>query len=121
MQINAEELEKYKQENGYFNACLHFYNIVNDGTIFDIKLQQEWAFESGKIYMYDGIVLRYDDPGNLNFGYMGKVLFSKKILCAGAGYNQMTKYGFAFGDVFSFFDDPRDNWMIKYGYSKNRR
>ena len=61
--------------------------------------------------------LRYDDPGNINFGYVGAVLFSEEILCLGAGVNQISKYGFRFGDFSTFFDDPRDNMMIKLGYA----
>ena len=74
--------------------------------------------------MYKGMVLRFDAPDNINFGYLGAALFSKRILipfpkrilCLGAGINQVLKPNVPHGDIFSFFDDPRDNFMIKYGY-----
>lgn len=115
MQKNLETLREYKNNNGYIKTRLYFYSNVKDGGDLDIKLQDEWQFESGKKYMYNGMVLRYDDPGNINFGYLGAELFPQIVLCIGAGINQLTKPDVPH-NVFSFFDDPRDTYMIKYGY-----
>jgi len=116
METNADRLQAYLNEHGYWDAVWYFYNNVKDGGELDIKLQDDWKFKEGVTYIYRGTELRYDDPGNINYGYVGAVLFSELILCAGAGLNQISKYGFQFGDIFSFFDDPRDNYMVKYGY-----
>lgn len=116
MEENASKLTGYLYVCGYERACKYFYDNVKDGGELDIKLTDEWKFEEGVTYIYSGQELRYDDPGNINFGYVGHVLFDRTVLCLGAGGNQIMKYGFKFGDVFSFFDDPRDNRMIKWGY-----
>ena len=114
---NANTLQEYRDTHTYGETAIYFYNNVTDGGDLDIKLQEEWQFEEDKVYTYNGMELRYDDPGNINFGYVGAVLFSEEILCLGAGVNQISKYGFRFGDFSTFFDDPRDNMMIKLGYA----
>jgi RHS repeat-associated protein len=114
---NATKLQEYRDTNGFIEAAFYFYaNVVDEGEL-DIKLQDDWKFEEDKVYKYNETFLRYDDPGNLNFGYVGAVLFSEEFLCFGAGLNQISKYGFAFGDISTFYDDPRDNIMIKLGYT----
>ena len=80
MEDNANELEEYKEENGTIKAYVYFITNVTDGGSLDIKLQDEWKFEDGIEYTFNGKVLRYDDPGNINFGYVGAVLFSEEIL-----------------------------------------
>ena len=126
MQDNANALKAYYNENGFLATCSYFYNLVDDGKNLDIKLNPTWAFEKGKIYYYNGMVLRFDDPGNINFGYLGAAFsnevlvpkgLAKIILCCGAGRNQRKKYGYKYGDITTFFDDPRDNWMIRYGFN----
>ena len=115
MEENVRKLCDYKQQHGLINACLYFYHNVKDEGDLDIKLQDDWEFKEDKTYIYYGYELRYDDPGNINFGYVGSVLFPQTLLCLGAGGNQIKKYGFKYGDIFSFFDDPRDNRMVKCG------
>lgn len=117
MDKNARDLQEYKKEHGFAKAAVYFYNNVKDGGALDIKLQESWKFEEGKVYLFNGEPLRFDDPGNINFGYVGAVLFPEIVLCAGAGANQISKWGFRFGNPTTFYDDPRDNEMIKYGYS----
>ncbi len=116
MEQNALELEEYKRLHGKVRAIIYFYENVTDGGALDIKLQEEWKFAEGKVYIFNGESLRYDDPGNINFGYVGAVLFPEEILCFGAGANQVKKWGFVYGDWSTYFDDPRDNAMIRYGY-----
>ena len=116
MQDNVKTLSAYKNENGYIDAVLYFYNNVKDGGSLDIKLQDDWTFNPGFTYSFNGVILRYDDPGNINFGYVGAVLFSEEVLCCGAGINQVSKWGFKYGNITTWFDDPRDNEMIKWGY-----
>ena len=117
MRFNADKLQEYYYTNGFAATALYFYQNVTDGGSLDIKLQEEWKFDSGKVYLFNGNRLRMDDPGNINFGYVGAVIFPLDILCLGAGLNQIKNWGFEFGDFSTFFDDPRDNQMIKYGYA----
>ena len=116
MEKNANDLKTYKQTNGIVKAAVYFYKNVTDGGALDIKLQAEWKFEEGQLYSFNNQILRYDDPGNINFGYVGAVIFPESFLCFGAGMNQIKKHGFKFGDLSTWYDDPRDNAMIKYGY-----
>lgn len=114
---NAKTLEEYSQTHNFIETFIYFYDNVKDGGDLDIKLQEDWKFEEDKTYTFNGTILRYDDPGNINFGYVGAVLYPEDFLCLGAGVNQISKYGFIFGDFSTFFDDPRDNRMIKLGYT----
>lgn len=116
MNNNAETLSTYLKENGYISACFYFYNIVRDFGELDIKLQDEWKFEANTDYYFNGTLLRYDDPGNINYGYIGAILFDLEVLWVGAGINQVGKYGFKYGDFSTYFDDPRDREMIERGY-----
>ena len=116
MEEKAKEMEQYYHTHSLLKSALYFKNNVTDDGIWDIKLQDDWTFERGNAYYFNGQQLRYDDTGNINFGYVGAVLFAELILCAGAGANQIKKYGFQFGDLSTFYDDPRDNQMVKYGY-----
>ena len=116
MQENDETLTEYIKENGKQKAIVYFYHSVKDDGDLDIKKQAEWKFEDNTQYYFHGMLLRYDDPGNINFGYVGAVLFDVNVLCFGAGLNQIKNYGFRYGNFFTFFDDPRDQEMIKKGY-----
>ena len=118
---NASILQQYLDKHGWAKAAVFFYNNVKDGGALDIKLQDDWKFESGTVYYYNGKPLRYDDPGNINFGYIGAILFPLVVLCVGAGCNQISNYGFKFGSIATFFDDPRDQQMIKMGYDLYRK
>lgn len=65
--------------------------------------------------------IRYDDPGNIAFGYYGAALYSKEFLHFGAGANQFKKYidsdgKHPIGPLNKFYDDPRDYAMIDWGY-----
>jgi len=129
MDENVEKLTEYYEKNGLTKTCNYFYNNVNDSGELDIKRKPDWVFLEGKTYYYNGIVLRYDDPGNVNFGYVGAAFFSicglpsffsREVLCLGAGLNQIKNYNFAFGDITTYFDDPRDYRMIRYGFNLYR-
>lgn len=117
MQDNAAEFAEYVKDNGKVKGAKYFYENVKDGGSLDIKLQDDWAFQDGVSYVFRCKGLRHDDPGNINFGYVGAVLFGEGVLCFGAGVNQISKWGFEYGDITTWFDDPRDNEMIKWGYT----
>lgn len=63
------------------------------------------------------MLLRYDDPGNINYGYVGAILFDLEVLWFFAGANQVYNHGFQYGDSSTYFDDPRDREMIERGYT----
>ena len=117
MEQNAMDLMTYRNDNGTVKAWFYFKDNVTDGGALDIKLQDEWKFEEGHSYSFNKQILRYDDPGNINFGYVGAVIFPEEFLCFGAGLNQIKKHRFKFGNLSTWYDDPRDNAMIKYGSS----
>ena len=116
MRKNAATMRSVLAKRGRYLAAFYFYDMVKDGDQWDIKLQDEWKFEEGVIYMYQGQVLRWDDPGNIHFGYVGAVVFSEEAVCLGAGLNQITKFGFSFGDFSTYYDDPRDQEMMRWGH-----
>ena len=43
-------------------------------------------------------------------------IFHWIFVCSMAGVNQITKYGFKYGNIWTYFDDFRDNEMIKKGF-----
>ena len=116
MHKSAADLKRVQAKYGYYAACMYYYVKVKDGGDWDIKLQDEWKFEKGKTYVYQGRVMRWDDPGNIHFGYVGAILFHEEVVCFGAGMNNMTKFGFSAGDFESYYDDPRDQEMMRWGY-----
>lgn len=116
MHRNARILEDFLEEHGYVKAALFYHAMVTDGGDWDIKLTDEWKFEPGKTYVYQGKVMRMDDPGNIHFGYTGAILFPEEFVCFGAGMNNLLKFGFTAGDLSSYYDDPQDQEMMRWGY-----
>ena len=116
MESSAADVEAYKNKYGLIPAMFYFYNNVNDRGIWDIKLKEEWQFDENTVYTFRGRRMRYDDHGNICFAYIGGVVFSKEALCMGAGINQTTKFDYTFGDMKTWYDDPRDTVMIRYGH-----
>ena len=113
---NEVVLRDYLAEHGHFAASLYYYVKVTDGGEWDIKVTDEWAFEKGKTYVYEGQVLRMDDPGNIHFGYLGAILFPEEFVCFGAGMNNFLKFGTVDGNLASYYDDPQDQEMMRWGY-----
>ena len=90
-----------------------FYNIVRNGSLMDLKNQPEWHHSH---FIFREEVIDYDAPGNINYGYLGKIFAIKDlVLYAGAGYAQIMAGNSNPNFITSFFDDPRDQKMIKYG------
>ena len=98
----------------------HFINLVKNGGAFDLKRKKEWKFKKGNKYYYKKKKLRYDDPGNIHFGYIGYAFFPKTVLTMGAGGYQLITTAKNKKDKWKFWssfgDDPRDTQMIKWGY-----
>ena len=113
---NGEELRRIRKEKGYLYACIYYYVKVTDAGDWDIKRTEDWSFEPGKTYVYQGVEMRMDDPGNIHFGYLGAILFPEEFVCFGAGLNNFMKFGRRDGNFASYFDDPHDQIMMRWGY-----
>ena len=116
MHQSAAELTRIRDRFGYAVAATYYYLKVTDGGDWDIKRTAPWKFEEGKIYVYQGKVMRMDDPGNIHFGYVGAVIFPEEFVCFGAGMNNVSKFGYTTGDFASYYDDPQDQEMMRWGY-----
>ena len=86
-------------------------------TILDLK-NQGW---NDPYYVFNGIKVANDGPGNILYGYVGTAFgYSSELLLRAAGYNQQgkpiynPKNGVYWGNP-PYGDDPRDQACIKYG------
>lgn len=102
-------------EYGYQYSTQVFIDRVMPGGVWDFKSQKEWDLKPDYTYYYNGKALRYDDIGNIHYGYVGRVLFPEEMLLIAVGvvqvYTKTTKVRY----LFSNLDDPRDQEMIRYG------
>lgn len=96
----------------------YFKNVVNTGSIYDLKVQKEWR---GKTIFYDGLWMEDQDIGNYHFGYIGRAVgYDVDFLTFGAGIKQLLSDTRMLDYCFSssFCDDPRDTYFIKLGAIK---
>ena len=113
--LMMKEEEDYKDmaKKNAITKFTTFYNIVRNGSLMDLKNQPEWHHSH---FIFREEVIDYDAPGNINYGYLGKIFAIKDlVLYAGAGYAQIMAGNSNPNFITSFFDDPRDQKMIKYG------
>ena len=115
MRNNAQTLIEYREAHGYIKTVEFFVNKVKPGGDWDFKSQDDWALDSSKKYLYNGIELRYDDIGNIHYGYVGRVLFSESVLLIAGGGIQIIAGTSSWEYWQSNFDDPRDQWAISFG------
>ena len=80
------------------------WDIKNNADILDLEAQ----------YIYNGMLISAEDAGNIHYGYVGSVLYTKSILRLGAGANQASK-GIFWEYAEYCFDTPRDYEMVGYG------
>lgn len=99
----------------YANMCKYFYKKVKTKGDWDLKNNKSWGLKKGYRYKYNKKYFRHDDIGNIHFGFVGSVLFPTGVLQAGAGAYQIYSGTSSYKFVFSYFDDPEDTKMIKYG------
>lgn len=99
----------------YANMCKYFYKKVKTKGDWDLKNNKSWGLKKGYRYKYNKKYFRHDDIGNIHFGFVGSVLFPTRVLQAGAGAYQIYSGTSSYKFVFSYFDDPEDTKMIKYG------
>ena len=115
MKENREDMLSHVKQNGYISSWFYFKDSVKDGGKWDIKLQPDWNFSPYDKYYFYGQEIRYDAPGNLNYGYVGAGFFPSELLFFMGGVVQVIYHGFKFGDISTYFDDPYDNHMIRCG------
>ena len=115
MKENREDMLSHVKQNGYIPSWFYFKDSVKDGGKWDIKLQPDWNFSPYDKYYFYGQEIRYDAPGNLNYGYVGAGFFPSELLLFMGGVVQVIDHGFKFGDISTYFDDPYDNHMIRCG------
>ncbi|MBQ7007169.1 MAG: hypothetical protein IJN59_05010, partial [Oscillospiraceae bacterium] len=115
MLTNAEILSNYKNQNNYIDAVIFFVNKVKPGGDWDFKSQDDWALTSSVKYKYHGETLRFDDIGNIHYGYVGRVLFSDDVLLLAGGLVQISTRTSDWSYWNTNFDDPRDQWAVAFG------
>jgi len=104
----------------YMSKLWYFSLMVGTNAQFDIK-QPGKGFSRVEIGFYakfEGKVHRYDDFGNINFGYAAKIfgiVLGDALM--GAGINQMMNGDFHLNNPIGFFDDPQDSQMIEFGFN----
>lgn len=113
--------------SGYESSCKHYclavylrqgepiYQNVKPGGAWDFKSQEEWDLNNNASYLFNGTILRYDDIGNIHYGFVGRVIFSEEILLLAGGVVQIRTGTSKWSYWKSNFDDPRDQWAIQIG------
>ena len=115
MKDNAQELKDYSNEHNFIDTTLYFVDKVKPGGDWDFKAQEEWTLNSSTTYSYNGLTLRYDDIGNIHYGYVGRVLFEESTLLRAGGMVQIYTHTSRWYFCNSNFDDQHDQWAIGYG------
>ena len=107
-----------KAESGaiiaYIATNLEFARKVRSGGDWDYK--SAWNLDKNQLYLYDGRLITYQDPGNMNFGYAGSAIHTLTDLQLFAGEYQIISGTSSFSFWKSYFDDPEDSAAIAYGY-----
>lgn len=92
---------------------IKFILSVKNNAKYDIKRKPEW---SSDWYVYEGDIVRNDAPGNMLFGYLGKVFgYDDDFLTFGAGFYQWVTNPLYSSSGEAYFDDPYDTQMIQKG------
>ena len=115
MITNASALTKYKEKHNYIDSSLYFINHVKPGGEWDFKSQDDWQLDPSTTYVFNNMELRYDDIGNIHYGYVGRVLFSTNALMRAGGLVQIYTGTSKIYYWNTNFDDPRDQWAIGIG------
>ena len=115
MKENAEELSQYRESHNFIQSTSYFIDKVKLGGDWDFKSQPQWNLDPTTSYLYAGTILRYDDVGNIHYGYVGRVLYSEELLLQMGGVVQIYTGTSCWDYASSGFDDPRDQEMIKFG------
>lgn len=115
----SEKTYAHMKEKTWLENIPEFIEIVDDHGIMDLKRQPEWQHSA---FIYDGEIISYDDPGNINFGYFGTFCnFPKSALLLGAGVIQIRDHTSNWSFWMTFFDDPRDTCRALQGIEIYKR
>ena len=121
MKKNEQIMIDYYNEHGFIKSAIFFAEKVRPGGEWDLKSRDDWGLKSGTTYIYGDEELRYDDIGNIHYGYVGSVLFGADTLLNMGGVIQI----FSGTSKWSFrkhnFDDPRDQWAIQFGIDLRKK
>jgi len=115
MRENAAILREYNDVHNYVNTVAYFVDKVKPEGDWDFKAQEDWALDPYTIYVYNDTRLRYDDIGNIHYGYVGRVIFSSNMLLLAGGVVQIYAGTSDWSYWKTNFDDPRDQWAIQFG------
>lgn len=96
-------------------AALVFADNVCPGHEWDLKTS--WNLSKDELYLFNDEILRFDDIGNIHYGFVGRTIFPSSILLKMGGVVQIFTGTSSFSYAGSNFDDPRDQWAIQYGYN----
>lgn len=109
----SKKTYEHMKEKTWIENIPEFYRIVNDHGIMDLKRQPGWQHSA---FIYDGEIISYDDPGNINFGYFGKFCnFPEFVLIAAPGLIQIRDGTSDWSFWTTVFDDPRDTYRVLQG------
>ncbi len=111
---SVETKNKFKRYLPESVLYVDFALMVMPGGKYDLKSKPEW--QGREHYLYEGEIIWYDDPGNILYGYLGKVMgFEDDILKSAAGAVQIATETSSWSYVLSYFDDPKDQKAIQKG------
>src|SRR5690606_8297187 len=101
-----------------------FIELVGPGGPYDLKNDKNSIFSINKLRkydgkaMYNGEVFKAEDFGNYNFGVAAKAFgLSLSFSQFGAGIVQILSGTSSWDFMNTYFDDPRDTYMIGRGYN----
>ena len=114
--INALYLSQIIADLGTVAAIQFFVDNVKTGGIMDFKNNPDWNLKKYIIYIFEDNILRYDDLANINYGFIGRLLFSEEMLLIAGGVVQIWEKTSKIDYIFPNFDDPHDQWAISFGY-----
>ena len=79
----------YPSDYAYWFILLpEFKENVQNGGIWDLKQYEEW--QQSSLYYFNGELVDKDAPGNIMYGYMGKIYgIPDGVLYLAAGYAQI--------------------------------
>ena len=89
MKKHYQEMTDYSIKHGRIKSYKYFKKKVRTGGEWDLKSQKEWSFLKTSVLIYNGEKLRYDDPGNIHYGYVGQAFTGEWQLQVGAGIEQI--------------------------------
>ena len=109
-----EKTKVYGAAIAYVMANLEFASKVRSGGDWDFKYS--WNLDRNQVYLFNGIEITYQDPGNIHFGYAGSALHTLTDLRMFAGEYQIISGTSDMSYWKTCFDDPDDYAAITYGY-----